>query len=212
MNPVVLSIQVGLPKAYTHSGRADNQDSVWSSGIFKSEVEGPVFVSQEGLTGDGQADLKHHGGPDRVLLLYSKSHYDHFEIFIGKQIPHGGFGENLTIDHFLEDEVCLGDTYQIGEAVIEVSQPRIPCFKLGRRLDAPEIVREVLDTRKGGIYARVLQSGNLQAGNTIERLTRPHPEWTITRALDVFLAKNHADKAELGNLTQLSELWRTRLV
>lgn len=211
MSATVLSIQVGLPKEFLHQGKADNAETTWSSGIYKDTIEGPLFVDSEGVAGDGQADLKHHGGPDRRLLIFSKGHYPYFEEFIGKEIPHGGFGENLTVDNFNEDEVCIGDTYRIGGAVIEVSQPRLPCFKLGRRLDAPEIVSEVLDQRKGGIYARILEPGEIHSGDSIELISRPHPGWTIKHAMDVFLAKGHPRKAELGQLTQLSQLWLDRL-
>ena len=198
----ILSIQVGMPKSYLHG-----DESSWESGIVKYATAEPVMASANGIVGDGQSDLRFHGGPDRAILVFAKPNYAEFEAILGREIPHGGFGENITADGL--PEVDIGDIWTLGTAKIEISQPRLPCFKLGRRLENDDIVSSVMDARKGGWYARVIEDGFIQGGDAITLIDRPHPTWTIHRTFDVFLA-NSPDRAELAQLPALSQLWRDR--
>ncbi|MBS1701195.1 MAG: MOSC domain-containing protein [Armatimonadetes bacterium] len=208
----ILSVQVGLPKVY-QSASDDGEDRTWSSGIFKRAVEGPVHLGETNLDGDGQADLVHHGGPDRALLLYSAAHYPFWEDRFGHSLEFGSFGENLTITDMDELQVCLGDRFTIGEVEIEVSQPRLPCFKLARRLDKPGLNLEVMENRRGGWYTRTLKSGSIQRGDRLQQTAQPNPQWTIDRCFATFISekKDRDVLAELAALPQLSELWRTNL-
>lgn len=210
MGSKVISIQAGMPKTFEHLNEKRQAVETWTSGIFKQSAGQTVTVSKDGIEGDGQADLRYHGGPDRALLLFSKSHYPYFESFISKEIPNGGFGENFTLDFFEETDVAIGNTYRVGTAIIEISQPRLPCFKLGRRLDAPQIVDEVLDRRKGGVYARVLEEGTVSVTDELDLISCPHPNWTIHRAIDVYLSPETESKSELGSLSAISQLWREK--
>ncbi len=209
----ILSVQVGMPREMVHVGASDGAEQLWSSGIFKSAVQEPVWVSSTSLAGDGQADLKHHGGPDRVLLIYASEHYPGWSERFGLSLEPGAMGENLTIEGADETTTCLGDIWEAPGIRIEISQPRIPCFKLGRRLECKEIVGEVSRTARGGWYARVLREGTVQAGDRLRLIERPHPEWTIERAfrLFVFNQGEPADWNDLAQVRALSELWRSRL-
>ena len=206
----LLSIQVGLPKTLRHQGFPDDADREWDSGIFKDAANGRVFVGRENLAGDGQADLRVHGGPDRAVLIFSKLHYAGWEAELGHPIPNGGFGENFTVSDLTEDEVCLGDQWSIGEVVLEVSQPRLPCFKLARRLNAEGLNVKVMHAMAGGWYCRVLQEGHVEDGQALDLQKRPHPDWTIRRAFReyIFGKQNHDALAELRDLPALSTLWK----
>jgi len=210
---VVLSIQVGMPKVLRHEDFPDDVDREWSSGIFKQLVEGPVYVGLENLEGDGQADRAHHGGEDRATLMFSHLHYDGWEKDLGKALPPGAFGENLTVDSLTEDDVCLGDIWESDHVRFEVSQPRIPCYKLSRRIGAEGLHLKVMDAMAGGWYCRTIQPGVIQAGDTIRLADRPHPEWPVRRAFQEFVFGKENERAltELGNLKALSLLWSERI-
>jgi MOSC domain-containing protein YiiM len=210
MGSRILSIQAGLPRSFEHFNKKRNTTETWTSGIYKHSIGSSVFISKNGIEGDDQADLKFHGGPDRALLIFARAHYPLFESFIGKEIPQGGFGENLTVDYFDEREIAIGDHFLVGNALIEISQPRLPCFKLGRRLESPQIVDEVLQQRKGGIYARVLKEGHISIDDELELVQRPFPEWTASRAMDTYLDADNENRRELGSLPAISELWREK--
>ncbi len=209
---IVLSIQVGKPRAMLASG-ADGEDARWTSGIFKQTVEGPVRLGRMNLEGDGQADLEHHGGEDRAVLLFSAQRAREYAERWGLEAPPGAFGENLTVDGGDDATVCLGDVYRGENVELQISQPRLPCFKLGRRLGRPEVVKALLNERAAGWYCRALAEGTLRAGETLELVRRPHPEWSVPRAFDtfVFQRKNRELLAELAGLPCLSKLWRSRL-
>lgn len=208
----ILSIQAGKPQAMLHQDPRDGKESEWVSGIFKAEAPGPVWVGKENLDGDGQADLQFHGGPDRAVLLFNIRHYADYEPKRESKIPNGGFGENLTVEGPDEREVCLGDRWVCGDVVLEVSQPRLPCFKLGRRLEFPEVVKLTTDARAAGWYCRVLREGFLQAGDTLRLEARPHPEWTICRAFETYASANDAEAVRsLLEVPAISQLWRERL-
>lgn len=202
----VLSIQVGLPRTYH-----DDVASAWTTGFFKSPVIGPVEIGPLGIAGDGQADLVNHGGIDKAVLGYSAEHYAAWRQELDEPLPFGGFGENLTILGLTESEVCIGDVWQIGEVRLEVSQPRQPCWKLGRRWNRPTLPKQVIQTGRTGWYYRVMTAGQASAGEIL-LLHRPHPQWAIADCNQVYYQSSEpAALQELADLAQLSTAWREDL-
>jgi len=180
---ILHSIQVGTPKNYGSEEAVDAHDKPWTTGFFKAPIAGPVFVGVTNLVGDGQADLKNHGGVDKAVLAYSADHYPKWrdELTL-PDMPHGAFGENLTIAGLSEESVCIGDIFRIGPVIFEVSQPRQPCWKLARRWRMHELVRLVVHNGRTGWYLRVLEEGCIEAGMPVEPIDRPNPAWSIARA------------------------------
>jgi len=184
--PRVLTLQVGLPQVRRSGAGIGRKSAEWYSGIFKEAVGGPVWLGPTGFDGDGQADLKAHGGPHKAVLLYAASHYPDWRERLDKpELAFGGFGENLTIEGQTEDSVCIGDVYDVGEAQIEICQPRIPCWKLSRRQDMPDLMEQVQQLGRGGWYARVLRTGHIRAGQSLRLVARPNPAFSITTVNDV---------------------------
>ncbi len=159
--PVILSLFVGLPRTVTTNGQT------WRSGIWKESVEGPVYLSRTSLEGDAVADTKAHGGPDKAVLAYSVHHYDYWREVFGRILPIGSFGENFTVSGMTEASIHPGDIFEVGQALIQVSQPRVPCWKLARRLERETIIQEIIYTGYSGWYFRVLQEGKVQAGDIL---------------------------------------------
>jgi MOSC domain-containing protein YiiM len=211
MNPRLLSIQVAKPAIYGRQDAADPHDRLWRTAYFKMPVSGPIFASQTGLAGDGQADLENHGGIDKAVLAYSAEHYPTWrqELHIS-DMPYGGFGENLTIAGQDETSVCIGDVWQCGTVVFEVSQPRQPCWKTSRRWRRDDLSRRVIATGRSGWYLRVLTEGDIAAGLDLTLVRRVHPQWTVARANEIFHHRrdNLAAAQELAQLPELSLSWR----
>ena len=145
--------------------------------------------------------------------MYSAEHYPAWEERFGHPVSYGGFGENFTVSGTNEIEVCIGDIWVSDDIEIEVSQPRLPCFKLARRLDKPGLNLEVIANRKGGWYARALKQGMVESGQKLALTSRPHPSWTIDRAFHIYMTEKKDRKIlnELHNLPQLSTLWKESL-
>lgn len=211
----LISIQVAQPQSYGREDAVDEHDRLWMTAFYKQPVTEPVRVGELGLTGDQQADTKHHGGIDKAVLAYSADHWPYWR----EQLPHiecagGAFGENLTVRGVSESDVCIGDIWQLGPVRFEVSQPRQPCWKLSRRWHVDDLARRVTQNGKSGWYLRVLEPGTITAGQAFEMLSRPHPTWTITRAQQVmyFEKDNLAAAAELASLPQLATAWRELLL
>ncbi len=211
----VVTIQVGIPQTLGTKHASDPMDSLWSTGFFKEPVAGALWLGPTNLEGDGQADLKNHGGVDKAVLGYSAHHYDDWRSHLGiPDLPYGAFGENFTIVGQTEADVCIGDTYTIGEATIQVSQPRQPCWKLSRRWRIADLASQVIANGRSGWYFRVLQPGQVQPGQALELRDRPHPEWTIARANHI-MHHAHQDKAAIMALAAcplLSQNWQTKLL
>ena len=209
MNSTVLaklvSIQVGRPQ------KIGQGETAWTTAFFKQPVDGSVVVSNTGLEGDGQADTKHHGGLEKAVLAYSTDHESFWWSELSAKVGPGGFGENLSVAGVDEHSTCIGDQWSIGEVVLEVSQPRQPCWKLGRRWERKDLPKLVVQNGRSGWYFRVIQTGTIQAGAAITLRSRPQPEWTIIRANKVFYGDNANDKKSLANVPTLSEAWRTDL-
>jgi MOSC domain-containing protein YiiM len=209
--PRVLSIQVGLPQTYGSDDAPNDDDKRWTTAIFKQPVAGPCRVEPLGIVGDGQADLRFHGGVDKAVLAYSADHFPHWqEEFPDVAWSGGAFGENLTIAGLTESTVCIGDVWQVGSVRLEVTQPRRPCWKLSRRWRIADLTKRVLQNGRSGWYLRVLEPGELNAGDELTLLSQPHPEWTITRAQQVMYFEKHdlAAAAQLAALSALAASWR----
>jgi MOSC domain-containing protein YiiM len=213
--PTIVSIQVGRPQTFDYERPADGRSSRWTTAFFKSPVRGAVQVAELGLTGDEQADRKSHGGIDKAVLAYSADHYAYWRAHLAlPDMPFGGFGENLTIADLDENGVCIGDRWRAGAVLFEVSQPRQPCWKMGRRWRMPDLPKQVIRNGKSGWYLRVLDEGQLSAGTQIEFVLRPRPEWTIARAIRLLYHEpdNIAGLKELANVPELSHAWREELL
>ena len=213
-------MQVGLPATRSRPAIAVPDDEApepgqaWLSAIFKEAVTGRVRVGRENLEGDRQADERAHGGPERAVMLYAAEHYPRWCAELGRDLPYGGFGENFTVSGGMaEDEACIGDVLEVGTAVLQLCEVRGPCYKLAYRLQQPDIIARVLETGRGGIYARVLREGEVGAGDRVELVDRPAPGWTAVRAHRAFLAmrKDGAEARRLLELPSLSVNWRTRI-
>lgn len=214
ITPVLISIQVGRPQSLGSDDAVSAFDKPWTTGIFKQMVEGPVTVGPLGLAGDGQADEAAHGGVDKALCAYGADHYEHWRRVLDlASFTPGAFGENLTIRHLAEDDVCIGDTWTIGAVTVQVSQPRQPCWKLARKWRLKDLADRVIASGRTGWYFRALTAGALTAGERCTLVERPNPEWTITRANQVMHGRpiDRADSALLAEVPLLSESWELKL-
>lgn len=207
-SPLLLTVQVGLPKQLGTPGAPDPMDQPWTTGFFKSPVTGPVYLAKTNLAGDGQADLALHGGPEKAVLGYAAQHYPHWRQELNQpEFPYGAFGENFTIRGLTEAGVCIGDTFTVGDAQIQVSQPREPCWKLARRWRLKDLPKRVIATGRSGWYFRVLTEGTVEHGLPLILLERPLPQWSITRVSHAFYHRTE-DAAELASCQLLSPAWR----
>ena len=164
-----------------------------ATGIFKKPVAGNVEVRTLNLDGDQQADLTVHGGPDKAVYVYPFEHYELWRRELGRDLPEwGAFGENLTVEGLSEDAISVGDQIGIGTAVFQITQPRLPCFKLAAKFERDDIIKRFLDSRRTGFYMRVLQEGSLQAGDAIVALKRDLRRLTIREITDLYLTKRPA--------------------
>ncbi len=205
----IISIQVGLPKWI----RSGEPEKLWLSGIFKEPVKEPVWLGKTNLSGDGQANLEVHGGPDKAVLAYAACHYPFWSKELGLDLSHGAFGENFTIDGLNEKKICIGDIYAVGEAVVQITQPRQPCWKLSRRLGIKDLVARVHISGRTGWYFRVLKEGYVEKGLPINLIERPFPEWTISSAYEVRFSPTAGLNSilSLANCPLLSQRWQTAL-
>jgi MOSC domain-containing protein YiiM len=211
----VLSVQIGTPRTVGEPHSANPMTRAFTSAIWKEPVIGPIQVHRLGLEGDQVANTKVHGGPDQALLMYAAAHYLLWEAEWGREgLGRGAFGENLTVSGLTEESVCIGDVLDIGQARLQVSQPRRPCATLARRHQVRDMIKLVQHNGRSGWYLRVLREGVLAAGDAIVLIDRPHPEWTVRRAAGTALArKEQPEQARaLASCEALSMGWRDWLV
>ncbi|HLH32421.1 MAG TPA: MOSC domain-containing protein [Terriglobia bacterium] len=201
----LISINVSLPTVMGIAGE------VVQTGIFKKPVAGLVRVRSLNIDGDGQADLTVHGGPDKAVYIYPSEHYRFWEQELRRQFPEWGtFGENLTIEGILENDISVGDCLEIGTVMLQVTQPRLPCFKLAAKLERDDIIKRLLDSRRTGFYTRVLQEGSLQAGDKINVSSRDPQHLTVREITDLYMQKD-PDRARIEralSVAALSAAWR----
>ena len=165
----IVAVSVGLPREVTWKGQTV------TTGIFKAPVDGPIALRRHNLEGDRQADLSVHGGPTKAVYLYPTQHYGYWRDELGDdELGWGSFGENLTVDGLDEENVCIGDEFQVGSARVVVTEPRMPCYKLAIRFNRADMVKRFLTSQRTGFYFGVVEEGVIEAGDYLERVVE-HP-------------------------------------
>jgi MOSC domain-containing protein YiiM len=183
------------------------------TGICKQPVQGPIQATALGLVGDTQVDLENHGGADKAIYAYTEENYRFWEQTLGRSLPYGQFGENLAAKGMPDAAVHIGDIFRIGAVECQVTQPRVPCYKLGLRMEDPGFVRRFRHSGRVGFYLRVLKEGALQAGDAIERLHEDPGQLSIQDAM-LALDKNPRQQDIIRRalaIPALSQAWRDSL-
>lgn len=214
MRPFVYKLFTGKVKKLGNPNAKNPMEREWETGMFKNETKYKVWLTETNLIGDEVADKKAHGGPEKALFAYPMKHYEYWKQNIkNESIDIGAFGENLAVKHADEDTVCIGDIYQFGEAKIQVSQPRRPCWKPARRFQIIDFALRIQNSGLTGWYYRVLEEGYVQSGIEMELLERPYPKWTIANANKVMY--KHKDNMEvtkeLASCPALAKNWKRTL-
>ncbi len=170
----ILSVNVGLPREVTWQGKAV------TTGIFKEPVSGPVMMRKLNLDGDGQADLTVHGGVSKAVYAYPSEHYDYWQAELpGVDLPWGMFGENFTTEGLLEEAAYIGDKFRTGETEVMVTEPRMPCYKLGIKFGRADIIKRFLASRRTGFYFAVVRGGMVGAGDAVELIGREQQQISV---------------------------------
>ena len=203
----VLSVNVGMPKLVPV-----NRENVLTS-IFKSPVQGRVAVRRHNIDGDRQSDLTVHGGPHKAVYCYPAEHYPYWkEQLPDMELPFGMFGENLTTEGITEDQVSIGDRFRVGSAVLQVTQPRMPCFKLGIRFGMPSMVKRFWQSGRSGIYFSVVEEGDVAAGDPVERIAAGPEEISVADVVRLYRGDETSAKLlERALRAPLSGSWKEEL-
>jgi MOSC domain-containing protein YiiM len=184
----VISVNVGLPREVMWHGINV------ATGIFKEPVEGRVRLRKLNLDGDRQADLTVHGGKDKAVYCYPLAHYDYWKRELpGRELPAASFGENFTTDGLLEDSTHIGDKFSIGSAEVIVTQPRLPCYKLGIRFQSDDMVRRFMASGLTGFYLAVTREGEVGAGDEIRTIARDPESIPVSEITRLYIAKRYGD-------------------
>ena len=204
----LVSVNVGLPREVAWQG------ATVATAIFKRPVRGPIRVERLNLVGDKQADLSVHGGPYKAVYAYPSEHYAFWRTELGgDDLPWGAFGENLTTEGLHESAVHIGDRFRVGTAELTVTQPRVPCYKLGIKFGNPLMVKRFLNSRRTGFYFAVAQEGEVESGDAIELLARDPDSLTVADvfklyALDTFDTDDRDKLQRAVDLESLPDTWR----
>jgi MOSC domain-containing protein YiiM len=198
--PRVLSVNVGRARQIEQNGE------LTTTAIWKSPVEGRVAVRGVNVAGDEQADRTVHGGPDKAVYAYASEDAHWWEGELGRELPPGAFGENLTVAGLDVTSALIGERWRVGTALLEVSQPRIPCWKLGRRMDDPRFLKRFAGAGRPGAYLRIVEEGEVGAGDPVAVVERPGHEITVGLVSRAYL-HDHALAPRLLEAPALSHSW-----
>ena len=208
----ILSVNVSLPKTVEYKGREVR------TGIYKEPVEGRgrVMLRRLNLDGDGQGDLTVHGGVDKAAYAYSIENYEYWQRELGRaDLAYGQFGENFTVEGMTDDVIRIGDVFDVGNAKVEVSQPRAPCYKLAMKMEMPEFLKLFLASRRTGFYFRVLEEGDVGAGDEFELVERDPPPQPLS--VDEVVRLTYFERGDLEasraalRVRALSPGWRSAI-
>jgi ferredoxin-NADP reductase/MOSC domain-containing protein YiiM len=206
--PRLISVNVGLPREVEWQGK------LVRTAIWKSPVPRRVFARRLNLDGDGQADLAGHGGEQRAVMVYQLEAYRHWESYLGRNdFEYGQFGENFTVDGLVDDEVCIGDRYRIGGAVFEVTAPRVTCYRLGIRMNDPQMPALLVSHHRPGFYFRVIEEGEVGAGDDIMKVSDGPGKITVAEIDSLLYLPNHKrDRIAIAaRIPALSPGWKSSL-
>ena len=201
----LLSVNVSLGKQVPYKGKTV------TTGIFKEPVDGRVMLRTLNLDGDQQVDLRGHGGPYKAVCVYSIEQYEHWKRELGRDdFRHGQFGENFTVGGMPDDKTHVGDVFRVGNSLVQVTQPRVPCYRLGIKMGSAEFPKRFLQSNQVGFYMRVLQEGEVGAGDVIELVTTDPQRMTVKEMnrLLYFDTKNLEDTKTALRIDALSPGWR----
>ncbi len=204
---IVESLNVGLPKEEIFDGKPI------TTGICKKPVSGQVTLRALGFEGDGVADKRNHGGVDKAICVYSLDHYPFWEKTLGIKLPVAAFGENLSVSNLKEEEVCIGDVFQLGTAVVQITQPRQPCKTLAARYGRNDLAKFVVNSGYSGFYFRVLQEGIVEMGTPLVLKEKDPQEVSVAFANRIFHhdRKNREGIESVLAIPALSESWQRSL-
>lgn len=175
----IVSLNIGRKKEVQWKGK------MYTTGIFKQPVPGPLFLDQEDVKGDAVIDRKYHGGIDQAVYAYGQHHYAYWKtLYPALEWSYGFFGENLTITDLDETTVHVGDVYRLGETVIEVTKPRQPCLKLGIRFQDATVIKQFWNTSKSGVYFKIRQTGKVAIGDELELVEKAYNSPTIAEVFE----------------------------
>src|SRR5215469_4951041 len=201
----LLSVNVGLPRDIAWKGRTVH------TAIWKNPVSGRHCVGRLNIDGDGQGDLAGHGGEQRAVFVYQIESYRYWQEQLKRgDFVHGQFGENFTVEGLADDSVCIGDRFQIGSAVFEVTQPRVTCYRVGIRMNEPRMAAFLTGSGRPGFYFRVLQEGEVGAGDEIVKVGEAEERMTVAEINALLYSPNH-DRDQLERalrIEALSKGWR----
>jgi MOSC domain-containing protein YiiM len=199
----VVSLNVGLPREVLWHGRPV------TTSIYKEPVQGRVALRTLNLDGDRQADLTVHGGAEKAVYCYPSEHYDDWRKELpGREVPFAAFGENFTTQGLMEDTICLGDTFSVGSAEVVVTQPRLPCYKLGIRFQSDDMVKLFLASGRSGFYLAVTREGEVAAGDEIKQIAQDPNAVPVPEITRLYIAKRFSteDVASLGRALEVAAL------
>ncbi len=197
----VLSVNVGRAREFDYNGRPAK------SAIWKSPVAGRVAARGVNLEGDDQADRKAHGGPDKALYAYAIEDMRWWAETLGRPLQYGEFGENLTTEGVAVNDALVGERWAMGTLVLEVSEPRIPCWRLGVRMNDPKFPRRFTEAMRPGAYLRIIVEGDVAAGDEIKIVERPQHDLTVRDIFRIY-TREREEVERLLSVPQISGSWR----
>lgn len=201
----ILSVNVSLPRVVEYRGKEVQ------TGIFKDPVAGRVMLRTLNLDGDGQADLRVHGGPDKAVYVYSNDYYECWGLELQRDdLPYGQFGENFTVEGLTDELVRIGDVFQVGGAMVQVTQPRTPCYKLAIKMGDPAFPKRFLVSRRMGFYLRVVSEGEIGAGDEFQLVGREPEPLTVYDVVELaYFDRDNLDRIEAAlGVEALAATWR----
>lgn len=212
---VLHSMQVGTPHRYGREDAPEAMERAWETSFFRAPSAQQRWLYTTHLEGNEQADKQHHGRPDQAVLLYAAAHYPRWQAELDRpDFGPGGFAENFTVDGLTEQTACIGDIYGIGEAQIQVTGPRYPCWKIERRWGIAGLTDRAAATGRTGWYCRVLREGMVEARMPLILVERPYPQWTIALTNDFGHHRNKDSETAhaLAACPLLVDFWRDLVI
>jgi MOSC domain-containing protein YiiM len=197
----VLAVSVGSPREFDYHGRPAR------SAIWKSPVAGRVAARGVNLAGDDQADRNAHGGPDKAVYAYAVEDARWWEGQIGRPLAFAEFGENLTTEGIEVNDALVGERWAVGSTVLEVSEPRVPCWRLGVRMNDPKFIRRFTEALRPGAYLRIVSEGDVGAGDGIDLVSRPGHDLTVRDVFRIY-TRDRDECGRLLNVPQMSDAWK----